>query len=115
MSSRFSLNKDMTMKKYWYLFVCMSACFLMCHKSVFAGNVPGTMSVTIADAYYHLDNRREMDNSALPNLALAYNFTQHWSIEAGVGLLNTRQSKTTGNEGVHGVLYNIDGIYRFTP
>jgi hypothetical protein len=81
----------------------------------FAGNVPGAVTITASDAYYHFDNKRDLNNSAFPNLALAYNFTNHWAIEAMAGILNTRQSKDLGGYGVHGALYNIDGIYRFTP
>src|ERR1700722_10580956 len=114
MSSHFVIYKDMTMKKYRYLFACVSACVLLCHNLTFAGNMPGSVTITAADAYYHFDNKRDFDNSAFPNLAIAYNFTQHWAVEAGAGLLNTRQSKTTGDQGVHGALYNIDCIYRFT-
>lgn len=109
MSARFLSKRDTTMKKSCYLF----AGILMCHQLGFAGNIPGAVTITAADAYYHFDTKRDLDNSAFPNLALAYNFTAHWAMEAGVGVLNTRQSEESGDRGVHGVLYTIDGIYRF--
>ncbi len=85
---------------------------LMCQLG-YASNLPGAVTITLADAYYHFDNKRDLDNSAFPNISLAYNASQHWAIEAGAGVLNTRQSEESGGRGVHGVLYNVDGIYRF--
>ncbi len=96
-----------------YLISCIGVLILMSHRVGVAGNLPGSVTITLADAYYHFNNKRDLNNSAFPNLALAYNFTQHWAMEAGAGILNTRQSEELGGEGVHGVLYNIDGIYRF--
>lgn len=103
------------MKKNICLLSCISMLALVSHQIVFAGNIPGAVTITAADAYYHFDDKRDLENSAFPNLAIAYNFTQHWAMEAGAGVLNSRQSEELGGRGVHGVLYNIDGIYRFTP
>src|SRR5688500_10519193 len=103
----------MTMNKN-YLVSCIGVLVLMGYGVGFAGNLPGSVTITFADAYYHFDNKRDLANSAFPNLALAYNFTQHWAIEADAGILNTRQSEESGGQGVHGALYTIDGIYRFT-
>lgn len=106
------LKKDVRMKKK-YLVSGIGMLILMGHGVAVADNLPGSVTVTLADAYYHFDNKRDLDNSAFPNLAVAYNFTPHWAMEAGAGVLNTTQSKESGGRGVHGVLYNIDGIYRF--
>jgi len=98
-----------------YLISCIGMFILMSNEIGFAGNIPGSVTVTLADAYYHFDNKRNLENSAYPNVALAYNFTQHWAMEAVAGILNTRQTEALGDNGVHGALYTIDGIYRFTP
>jgi hypothetical protein len=78
-----------------------------------AGNRPGAVTFTLAEAYYHFAPKRELDNAGMPNIALGYDFTNHWGIEAGVGVLNT-SSKHDG-PGVHGFLYTLDGLYRFMP
>lgn len=100
------------MRKRWLLgFVT-----LLNSTMVFAGNTPGAVTITAADAYYHYDHKRNLDNSAFPNLAIAYDFSQHWAIEAAAGILNSQQDAgTSDSKSVHGVLYSFDGIYRFTP
>lgn len=81
--------------------------------AVFAGNTPGAVTITVSDAYYHFDERRDLGNSAMPNLSLGYNFTQHFAMEAGAGILNTQQKAELGDDDVQGALYTISGIYRF--
>jgi hypothetical protein len=81
---------------------------------VFAGNEPGVFTVTLADAYYHFSAKRHLDNAAMPNIALAYNFNSQWAAEFNMGVLNTDQSNSA-ELGVHGFLYTLDGIYRFMP
>lgn len=103
------------MKNSNYLLGCVSLFVVLVNSVVLAGNIPGAVTVTVADAYYHFDGKRHLDNSALPNIAIAYNFTNHWAMEAGAGVLNSNQKSALGNEGVHGMLYTIDGIYRFIP
>lgn len=97
--------------------VCLSVGLLalIINCSALAGNLPGSVTVTAADAYYHFDEKRDMDNSAMPNLAIGYNFTSHWAMEVMAGVLNSDQEEDREDEGVHGMLYTIDGIYRFTP
>lgn len=99
------------MKKLRWLAILASLSF----QTTLAGNLPGAVTVTIADAYYHFDDKRDLDNAALPNLALAYNVSQHWAIEAAVGVMTSRQSEEMGGKEVSGSLYAIDGIYRFMP
>lgn len=82
----------------------------------FASNRPGAATLTLAEAYYHFSSKRpSLDNATgMPNVALAYNFNDHWAAEAGIGVINTNQ--TTGTHaGVHGFLYNLDALYRFDP
>lgn len=75
-----------------------------------AGNHPGAVTLTLADAYYHFSSSRQLDNASMPNVALAYNFDNHWAVEAGVGVINTNQ-RISGS-GEHGFLYTVDGLYR---
>ena len=80
-----------------------------------AGNRPGATTLTLGTAYYHFSSQRHLDNTALPNIALAYDFTDRWALEGGVGVVNTNQKPVLGGLGVHGFLYTVDGIYRFLP
>jgi outer membrane beta-barrel protein len=76
-----------------------------------AGNLPHAFTVTIADAYYDFANHWHYDNAALPNLALSYNVTDKWALEANAGYFNTKRDET--DQHIHGALYMVDGIYRF--
>lgn len=82
---------------------------------VIAGNRPGATTLTLAGAYYHFAPSRHLDNTALPNVALAYDFTDRWAIEGSVGAVNTNQKPVLGGAGAHGFLYTVDGIYRLLP
>ncbi len=82
-------------------------------KHAVAENQAGATTLTLAGAYYHFASSRHLDNTALPNVALAYNFTDRWAVEGSVGAVNTNQKPALGGAGVHGFLYTADAIYRF--
>jgi hypothetical protein len=88
---------------------------LLSNSIAFAGNKPGDITLTLANAYYHFDLKRHLDNTSLPNITLAYDFSDHWAIEGGIGAVNTNQKPILGGLGVHGFLYTIDSIYRWVP
>lgn len=96
--------------------ICLLGCVIwLSNTAVLAGNIPGAVTVTLGGAYYHFDEKRHMENSAMPNLAVAYNFTNHWAFEVAGGILNSNLEPSKGDHGVHGTLYTVDGIYRFVP
>lgn len=104
--------------------ISVSLIGLLCNSLSFAGNMPGETTATIAGAYYHFNHRRDMEHTVMPNVALSYNFTEHWAIEGAIGVINTDSHDENnfdddfdGNDKkrIHGMLYTIDGIYRFTP
>ncbi len=101
------------MKKIKNIYIALFALFLADH--AMAGNRSGATTLTLATAYYHFSSQRHLDNTTLPNIALAYDFTDRWALEGGVGVVNTNQKPVLGGLGVHGFLYTIDGIYRFQP
>jgi len=80
-----------------------------------AGNRPGALTLSLGDAYYHFANKRNLNNPSLPNIAVDYNFDEHWAAELGVGIINTTTTSYhfSSNHGVHGFLYTADGLYRF--
>lgn len=91
------------------LVTCLSS--LLCASSILAAwNRPNAVTLNFADAYYHFDSKRHADNSAMPNLAIDYNFDERWAAELGFGVMNTNYHDTTG---LRAVLYTFDGIYRF--
>ncbi len=115
---------------------CASMLALAGSFSAVAGNRPGVVTFSIADAYYHFANKRHLNNINMPNLGLAYNFDEHWAMEADVGLINTQSNKSKHNfvinfesesglntnfteptpgQSVHGFLYTLDAMYRFLP
>ncbi len=120
-------------KKKWLLtsMSLMTIGSISCTQTSFAGNLPGSVTLTVGGAYYHFSHKRDLKNTALPNIALAYNFNEHWGIEAAWGFLhaNQKDSEDSSNdspffntfnndvehETTHGNLYTIDGIYRFNP
>src|SRR5258706_14106414 len=89
------------------IFCCFTTSFC------FAGNSPGATTVNLSGAYYHFASKRDLDDTSMPNIALDYNFNEHWAIEGSIGVINTNLRSTS--QGVHGFLYMIDGLYRFKP
>lgn len=78
-----------------------------------AGNRPNAVTLNLSEAYYHFSSTRDLKNASMPNIALDYNFNEQWAIEGGVGLINTNQR--SDDQGARGILYTIDGLYRFKP
>lgn len=79
-----------------------------------ASNRPGATTLNLSEAYYHFAEKRHLVNNGLPNVAVDYNFDERWAIEGGVGFVDSQQ-KHFNERSVHGYLYTVDGIYRFTP
>jgi OOP family OmpA-OmpF porin len=101
------------MKKSDCMRVALGLLTLLTTEHAVAGNRAGAVTLTLADAYYHFASSRHLDNTSLPNVALAYNVTDRWAIEGGIGVINTNQKPVLGGLGVHGFLYTADAIYRF--
>ncbi len=85
---------------------------LITASQVTANNQAGATTLTLAGAYYHFASSRYLQNTSLPNVALAYDLTDRWAIEGDVGAINTNQKPAAGGVGVHGFLYTADAIYR---
>lgn len=98
------------MKKIIGLFALTSAALLGSPLS-FAGNCPGAVTFTLGGGPYYFASKRELKNTGLPNVMLAYNFNDRWAIEGTAGRINTNQKST--DIGVQGSLFTIDGLYRF--
>lgn len=105
------------MKKITKVLGCLGAALMVASTNVLAISRPGTVTFTVADGYYHFDGKRHLNNHWIPNIAVGYDFDQHWGVEAGAGLINTRTTGCCGyaKQSVHGFLYSVDGMYRFDP
>jgi len=97
------------------LVVAMSALAILASSVSFADNHAGATTFQIGDGYYFFAQKRHVKNTALPNIAISYDLDQRWAMEAGAGVFNTNQTGTAAQQGVHGWVYTIDGIYRFNP
>lgn len=74
-------------------------------------NQPGEITLTFAGGSYRFAHKRQLNNTSIPFLGLAYNFDSNWATELSWISFDTIQ-KATG-QGVVGNLFMLDGIYRF--
>jgi hypothetical protein len=111
------VKRILRMKKIKNLQVCVGVVALISAGWAMAGNRPGAVTLTFSDAYYHFDSKQNIDSTSMPNFALAYNATENFALEGGIGVLNSTISSTekgdVEGEHAHGFLYTIDGLYRF--
>lgn len=103
------------MKKSLVLFALASGIALFGTHSAVAENRAGAITITPGVGYYYFDDKRNLDDTGLGNIGLAYDFTNKWAIEAVYAALNTNQANITPGtpKHVHGNLYLVDGLYRF--
>lgn len=72
----------------------------------------GAFSISPGVGAYMFDSKRSIQNPALFNLGLGYDFTNSWSVEALVGMINSN-TKGTPSRKTTGELYTLDGVYHF--
>lgn len=103
------------MKKRIFVLTSIAVATLVGSSFAMAGNRPGAVTVTVEDSYYHFANKRHIDNANVPNAAIAYDFDKNWAMEFGMGIINSHINRPAVNsqEGTHGYLYTLDGLYRF--
>jgi hypothetical protein len=95
--------------------VSLSALAIFASSISLADNHAGATTLQLADGYYFFAEKRHVQNTALPNIALSYNLNKDWALQAGAGVFNTNQTGTAAQQGVHGWVYSVDGIYRLNP
>lgn len=107
------------MKKGNITFILGTLITLITSNSLFAGNRPCAITLTASEAYNHFSTKRNLDGKGMPNLALAFNLTNSWAIEGTVGLINAGRLRSyplpESKAGVHGYLYMLNALYRFSP
>lgn len=78
---------------------------------------PGAFSLTLGAGELFLASKRNMDNAAVPFVALAYDFTEKWAFEALLGGYTTEYKSNPPNNHNHkeinGTMFLLDGVYRF--
>lgn len=92
--------------------VSMAEGFLYSGPDVLTANRPGAVTLSFLGGYYWFAQKRNMNNTFVPSVDLAYNFDNCWAAEFSWTSINTSQSITDG-QGVLGNLFTLDGIYRF--
>src|SRR2546425_1222708 len=80
----------------------------------YAGNRPGTATLTLGGGYFYLSQKHEMNNKGAPMLELGYGFTEHWGIESMLAVFNTHfNALINDNRQVSGTYFAFDGVYHF--
>jgi hypothetical protein len=93
------------------LAVASGLTFLASH--AVAGNRPGAVTFTPGIGYDFFASKRNIRNTAvIPELALAYNFDEHWGLEGAWGTFGTTyHGGVAANQSVKGDLYTLAGLY----
>ncbi len=81
--------------------------------AAFAGNRAGAFYGTLSEGYYHFSQQRHLENTAVPGIALGYDFTDQFAAQAGALVLNADHRGHEAVGGAHGFIYQLDGVYRF--
>lgn len=88
-----------------------SQCVGMC-----VGNSAGDVTLTIGAGEFFFSTKRNMVNTSLPLVALAFNFTNHWGIEGFLSGYNTAyKSSEHDHRQINGTVFAADVLYHFTP
>ncbi len=78
-----------------------------------AENREGAITITPGMGAYLFDSKRNIENPALYNLGVGYDFTNNWGVEALIGMMNSNTKGAASKADVHGNLYTLDGMYHF--
>lgn len=102
------------MKRSRIICAVLAGLTVFCGSMAVASNNAGDVTITPGLGYDFFAGKRNLHNTVvIPQLAVAYNFTDKWAIEAAYGRLNTSYNYSVGGS-VDGNLYTVDGLYRFT-
>ena len=75
---------------------------------------PGAVSIRLADGYVFFAHKRNLENTSTPTIELGYEFNDKWGAKLGTTVINTNTTGYAYNLGVHGFIYTLDGVYKFT-
>lgn len=75
-----------------------------------------SLSFTVGGGVDFFASKRRVKNASVPFVAVDYNFTRHWGIEALAGFFNTTFTgdNDTGKQ-TNGNLVLVDAVYHFCP
>lgn len=96
------------------LFLGLLAITFFAHAFSYAYNRAGVTTITVGGSGYFFSSKRHLQNTAGPNLAIGYNFTDCLAWEGSIAAIFTNSRLSTINH-VQGYSYAFDGIYRFLP
>lgn len=75
---------------------------------------PGAFSIRLADGYIFFAKKRHIENTSTPTIELGYEFNDKWGMKLGTTVINTNMNGGGPGSGVHGFIYTLDGVYKFT-
>src|SRR2546422_982735 len=95
------------------LCLAMAVTALLATSAALAGNRSGAFYATLGEGYYHFSHDRHLENITAPSMTVGYDFSSQFAAQAGVLILNTDQRGHQRVGGAHGLVYQLDGVYRF--
>lgn len=101
------------MKNKKIVLACASFLALSLSSYASAGAPPGAVSLRLADGYIFFAHKRDFQNTSTPTVELGYEFNEKWGTKLGATILNTDIKGNVPHSGVHGIIYTLDGVYKF--
>lgn len=100
-----------------FIFICNSTLFAhptCCHGPLHSR--AGAATFTFASGYDFFSSKRHIENTTIPFVALGYDFTNRWGIEALYGFFNTNFKQSVPDDRqIRGALFAVDVLYHFCP
>jgi len=84
--------------------------------SVYAGNRAKAATITVGGGGYFFSDDRNLNNTGFPFLALGYDLTDHWGVDALIAGFSTQSKRPLDNDNgrqIRGTLFAFDGVYHF--
>ena len=81
---------------------------------VYAQSRPGALSITAGGGYDFFSSKRRMDNTGIGFLAIGYDFTCRWGVEAFFAGFRTNFKRSVDdNRRINGTIAAFDAVYHF--
>lgn len=101
------------MKRLLVSLLALLSTFITADLYAYNHNRPQIVTITLGEGYEFFSSTRNLQNTNIPNLELAYNFNEKLAFEFLFGRILTELKGS--KQDVRGYLYLLDGLYRFHP
>jgi OOP family OmpA-OmpF porin len=103
-------------KLHSLVLACVGLATITSYSAAFTGNRPGAVTFTFGAGYDYFAQKRKIENTGVPFVAVGYDFTDRWGIEGMLGGFNTSFKPSADDDRkINGTLLAVDGVYRFDP